>query len=152
MSSSEQISASDQPPSNPPELPWTQPNGVSQKYDLHCHCGAIRLSMKLSPPLYEEQTQGKEQCVAVECNCSHCERHGYWAVHPLQKDVEWIQGLEHRGEYRMGNKVCPHYFCKLCGCVLATDLTFLMENILKMENRYTINVSLFLSISLRYIF
>ncbi|WPG98595.1 Hypothetical protein R9X50_00138800 [Acrodontium crateriforme] len=137
--SNKPLASSDQAP-NPPEVPWTQPNGISAAYDLHCHCGAVRLSMNISPPLYEEDTQGKEQCVAVECDCSHCERHGFWAVHPLQKDVEWTRGLEHRGEYLMGSKKCPHYFCKLCGSVLATDLTFLMENVFKMENRYSINI------------
>lgn len=52
------------------------------------------MDMTISPPLYPEQTQGKEQCVAVECGCSHCERHGNLAVHPLAKDVVFTKGLE----------------------------------------------------------
>lgn len=98
--------------------------------------------MKLSPPLYKEETEGKEQCVAVECNCSYCERNGYIGVHPLASDVEFTQGLEHRISYWTGNKKNPHWFCGKCGSVVATDLTWLMENVFKMENRVTVNVGL----------
>ena len=129
-----------QPPSAP-EVPWTQSNGIYGKYDLHCHCGAVRFNMKLSPPLYKEETQGKEQCVAVICNCSMCERAGYIGVHPLAKDVEFTQGQELLTKYLTGSKKCPHHFCSQCGSLLWTDLTWLMENVFNMENRYTVNVS-----------
>lgn len=76
----------------PPEFPWTQPNGIYGHYQLHCHCGAIKYTMKLSPPLYQEESQGKAQCVGVECECSFCERNGYTAVHPLAEDVEFNTG------------------------------------------------------------
>jgi hypothetical protein len=124
----------------PSEVPWTQPNGIYATYDLHCHCGAIKYKMKLSPPLYAEQTEGQEQCVAVECNCSMCERNGYWGVHPLAKDVEFTQGLEDRTNYYFAAKKSPVWLCRHCGSVLGTDLTFLMEEVFKTENRCTINV------------
>ena len=124
----------------PLEVPWTQPNGVYATYDLHCHCGAIKYKMKLSPPLYLEQTEGKEQCQAVECNCSFCERNGYWAAHPLAKDVEFTQGLDDRMDYYTGPKKNPHWLCRYCGSALGTDLTWLMDNVFKSDHRYTINV------------
>jgi len=80
--------------SGAPQGPWTQPNGVVASYDCHCHCGAIRWTMKLSPPIYPEQTEGKEQCVPIECHCSHCQRTGAISVHPIAKDVEFTRGLE----------------------------------------------------------
>ena len=135
MSSNEQ-----QKSSKPPDFPWTQPNGVYATYDLHCHCGAVRYKMKLSPPLYAEQTEGKEQCVAVECGCSHCERNGYLAVHPIAKDVEFTQGQDDIQKYYSAVKKNPHWFCKHCGNVVCTDLTYLMTEVLGMENRLTINV------------
>ena len=135
MASDEQRSES-----KPAEVPWTQPNGIYATYDLHCHCGAIRYIMKISPPLYEEHAEGKEQCVAVECNCSYCERNGSLSVHPLAKDVEFTQGLEDRVNYYSGIKQNPHWFCRHCASVIGIDLTSLMEQMDGMETRYTINV------------
>jgi len=40
----------------------------------------------------------------------------------------------------MGSKKNPHWFCKLCGSTLGTDLTWLMENVFHDEPRYTINL------------
>ena len=135
------ISESTNKPPTPPSPPWTTPNGIAATYPLNCHCGAIRLTMTLSPPLYPSQTEGKEQCVAVSCTCSHCARHGAISVHPLAKDVAFTQGLEERGEYLCGMKRNPHWFCKKCGCFVGTDLGWLMESVFGMENRCTINVS-----------
>lgn len=131
------------------EPPWTPPNGIHGHYALHCHCGAIRFSMTLSPPLYASEVENQpvdkqQQCVAVECDCSHCERQSVLAVHTFTKDVVWERGLDQRGEYLCGAKMNPHFFCKKCGCMLATDLTGLMKNILKVpegEERMTVNVS-----------
>lgn len=77
-----------------PQVPWTIPNGISAVYTLTCHCTAIELTMKLSPPLLASETQGKEQCVAIECLCSHCVKHGSIAVHPLAKDVVFTKGTD----------------------------------------------------------
>ena len=109
FSSPNMSSDQQQAPSPPQEVPWSQPNGIYATYDLHCHCGAIRYTMKISPPLYAEHTEGKEQCVAVECNCSYCERNGIIAVHPLANDVEFTQGLEDRAKYYTGMKKNPHW-------------------------------------------
>ena len=124
----------------PTEVPWTQPNGIYATYDLHCHCGAIKYQIKLSPPLFAEQTEGKEQCVAVECDCSWCARHGIWAVHPLAEDVEFTQGLNDRVSYYFATKKNPQWICRHCGSALGTDLTYLMEEVFKAESRCTINV------------
>ena len=134
------MSSNEQQASSKPEPPWTKPNGIFATYDLHCHCGAIRYTMKLSPPLYAEQTEGKERCVAVECHCSSCQRHGYIAAHPLASDVEFTQGLEDRAMYYTAAKKNPHWFCRKCGCVVATDLTWLMQEVFHDESRFTINV------------
>lgn len=126
------------------KFPWPIPNGNVGEYQLHCHCGAIRYTMKLSPPLYASETTlaAPERYEAVECDCSQCERHGIWAAHPFIKDVhfaegvsgeQWERGSELRKEYRCGGKVNPHYFCPECGSVLATDLTALMKNVMKVK-------------------
>lgn len=134
--------STDQEKTKGPEVPWTQSNGIYADYNLHCHCGAICFNMRLSPPLYKEQTEGKEQCIPVECDCSHCERTGLIAIHPLAKDVKFTQGLEDLVEYYSGAKKNPHWFCNKCGSTLGTDLTWLMKEVFRAENRYTINVRL----------
>lgn len=124
------------------ELPWTEPNGHSATYNLHCHCGTIRYTMKLSPPLFASETTAEhpEQAVVTECTCSYCTRNGYLAVHPSAQDVTFTRGLEDRAEYLLGAKQCPQWFCRKCGSAVATDLSSLMAR-LGMENRCAVNVS-----------
>ena len=149
-----------QSPPNGMSTPWPEETGVWGKYQLHCHCGAIRYSIKISPPLYEEEAEGTStnttrfECAHIRigkgiyqpsaCNCSYCERNGYIAVHPKTSNIEWIQGLEDRTEYLYGNKKCPQWFCRKCGSVVGTDLTYLMEKVFHApaaENSATVNVS-----------
>ncbi|EMC92151.1 hypothetical protein BAUCODRAFT_115517 [Baudoinia panamericana UAMH 10762] len=110
------------------ELPWSPPNGVYGNYDLHCHCGAVRFRMKLSPPLYTSETTNEhpERSISVNCHCSYCSRIGYWALYPFAKDIEWVKGLEHRREYRAGAKKNPFWACGQCHCVLGANLRNLM--------------------------
>ena len=131
----------------PLQPPWSEPNGISASYDLHCHCGAVRYSITLSPPLYQEQAEGRERWTAIECNCSHCERVGAINVHPLTNDVEFTQGRENMAEYRSGGKKNPHFICKLCGCFLVTDLSAIMKE-MGLESRMAVNVRLGRSIKI----
>ncbi|RMZ12103.1 hypothetical protein D0864_00800 [Hortaea werneckii] len=88
----EQISASAKSSTQPPSpyaSPMVHPNGISVVYDLHCHSAAIRYKIRISPPLYAEHAKGREQCVAVACECSDCMRNGYW------RNIEWTHGREH---------------------------------------------------------
>lgn len=48
--------------------------------------------------------------------------------------------LEDRVEYLSGAKMNPHYFCGNCGSVLATDLTVLMRDMLKLPPRFAVNL------------
>lgn len=124
--------------------PWPlQGNGVSATYPLHCHCGLVKYTATLSPPMFASQTQeGKpERWSAVECNCSHCERVGAINVHPFIKDVVFTQGKEHMVEYRSGAGNNPHWNCGKCGCFLVTDLTYLQKMVGEPEPRYALNVS-----------
>ena len=83
-------------PSPKVDLPWTLSNGVYATYDLHCHCASVRYKMRISPPLYAEQAEGKGQCVAIDCECSYCARNGLLLVHPLAEDVEFTHGVDDR--------------------------------------------------------
>nr|OQO17214.1 hypothetical protein B0A51_15849 [Rachicladosporium sp. CCFEE 5018] len=131
----------------PPPVPWPEETGVWATYALHCHCGTIRYNITISPPLLESQSEGKGIYTAQECQCSHCLRQGYTSCHPLAKNVEFTQGLEHRKEYRCGRGICPHWFCEKCGCVLGSDLTAI-EKMFGGEARNTINLRMLKDISL----
>jgi hypothetical protein len=120
--------------------PWPEETGIWATYALHCHCGALRLNMTISPPLLESQAEGKGIYTAVVCECSHCTRQGIIACHPKASNVTFTQGLEDRGEYRSGGKKNPHWFCRKCGCVVGTDLTNVSVNVMGTEARYTVNV------------
>ncbi|EME43589.1 hypothetical protein DOTSEDRAFT_72827 [Dothistroma septosporum NZE10] len=122
-----------------PSTPWPEETGVWATYNLHCHCGAVRLNVKVSPPFFESEAEGKGTYPVTECDCSYCERQGYQAVHPLQSNVCFTQGQDNLTKYYCGNKQNPHLFCKHCGSVMMTDLTA-MGKFLPGDPRYTVNV------------
>ncbi|CAK1361148.1 hypothetical protein CB0940_03452 [Cercospora beticola] len=128
-----------QNPTLPPEPPWPQETGIWGSYALHCHCGAIRYNMKLSPPIFESEAEGKGVYPVMSCNCSYCERVGYLTVHPLVENVEFTQGLEHRAEYLTSGQTAPLWFCKKCGSALGADIRGLMEK-MGAPLRYGLNV------------
>ncbi|KAI6873838.1 hypothetical protein KC338_g1442 [Hortaea werneckii] len=122
-----------------PEFPWPAATEEEATYDLHCHCGTIRYTITISPPLYAEHSAKGDQYPAVECACSWCQRNGEICVHPLSKNVKWIHGGDHRGEYYFGKKIAPHWFCKTCASTLGGDMGPLMKK-MGMEERMTINL------------
>jgi hypothetical protein len=123
------------------KVPWPPSTGVFATYPLQCHCAAIQYTIKISPPLLEsDDPDGKGVYTALECDCTHCERKGLISCHPKLADVKFSQGLEHRGEYYCAAKKHPHWICKLCGCTLGTNLSWICENVLHTEPRATINL------------
>jgi hypothetical protein len=77
----------------PPSVPYPPSTGVFATYPMQCHCAAIQYTIKLSPPLLESESEGKGIYTTLECDCSHCERKGIIACHPLLKDVEFTEGV-----------------------------------------------------------
>lgn len=74
------------PQSTTEETPQTtaEENPQSSTHDGNCHCGAVRFTVTLTPPLLEQNVSS--------CDCSICTRNGYLLVYPLDKDVTWHQG------------------------------------------------------------
>lgn len=50
----------------------------SETYECGCHCGYVKFSMTLSPPLMG-QPEGENHKV-LQCSCSACTRFGYLLV------------------------------------------------------------------------
>lgn len=53
-------------------FPLPDPTKPSATYEAGCHCGYIKMSVTLSPPLPEQKV--------VRCNCSACSKLGYLLV------------------------------------------------------------------------
>ena len=64
----------------------TEESPQSSTHEGNCHCGAVRFTITLTPPLPEQNVSS--------CDCSICTRNGYLLVYPLDKDVTWHQGYE----------------------------------------------------------
>lgn len=143
MASPEQASnppSSDQPQGQQP--PWPQETGVWHTYPMHCHCATIRWTITVSPPIYpEHDPENKGTYPAVDCNCSYCERNGILPIHPLTKNIKWVQGREEMRSYLTASKKCPQWFCGRCGSTIGTDLGAMLEG-MGMEGRWSINVSI----------
>ncbi|RMY60178.1 hypothetical protein D0865_01678 [Hortaea werneckii] len=77
-----------------PDFPWPQATEEEATYDLHCHCGTIRYTITISPPLYAEHSAKGDQYPAVECACSWCQRNGEICVHPLSKNLRMLKDFD----------------------------------------------------------
>lgn len=93
-------------------LPPFSPSN-SQTYPALCHCGTIRYTITLSPPLSSQKL--------IECNCSICTRNGYLLVYPSREHVQITSGEEALKTYSFGAKRTLHRFCGGCGCAVWFD-------------------------------
>lgn len=133
-------SSGESQPQLPSEPPWPKETGIWATYSLHCHCGAVRYTMSMSPPLFHSQAEGKGIWTVSECNCSWCERNGLQTVHPLAENVTWTRGEGELSRYQMGAKNVTHLFCRRCGSVVGSDAREMFRKGVKPE-RMAINVS-----------
>ena len=69
-----------------------------------CHCGAVRLRVRLSDGL----------ATARRCNCSFCRMRGAVAASAPLDGVEVLSGETLRS-YRFGTGTAEHWFCGTCG-------------------------------------
>ncbi|KAI1388919.1 uncharacterized protein F4822DRAFT_262292 [Hypoxylon trugodes] len=86
----------------------------SGTYEGGCHCGYIKFSVTLSPPLPEY--------TVMNCSCSGCFRLGYLLVYPKAKDVVWHNdGRKRCASYRFNTKTKDQMFCPKCGTSIGID-------------------------------
>ncbi|KAI1456172.1 hypothetical protein F4805DRAFT_246891 [Annulohypoxylon moriforme] len=109
----------------------------SGTYEAGCHCGFIKFSVTLSPPLPEIEI--------LNCNCSACTHLGYLLVYPQVKDVVWHNdGRKRCASYRFNSKKMDQMFCPKCGTSLGIDF----EGFFKERDIYGISVRTFYDINL----
>jgi len=73
--------------------------------DASCHCGAVRLTLKLSPDNL------------TDCNCSICRRYGVLWAYYSPKDVQIVAADGATDIYMWGERSLEFHRCKACGCV-----------------------------------
>ena len=73
--------------------------------DAACHCGAVRLRVRLSDGLN----------TARRCTCSLCRMRGAVAVTAALDGVEVVQGAENLTLYQFNTRTAKHWFCATCG-------------------------------------
>jgi Uncharacterized conserved protein len=83
------------------------PTGESSSHSGNCHCGAVRFSFTISPPLHEYP--------ANSCNCSICTKNGYLLVYPSTKDLTIERGEDALKDYHFTERKVKHRFCGECG-------------------------------------
>ncbi|KAJ5945754.1 hypothetical protein N7454_002593 [Penicillium verhagenii] len=113
--------------------PQPTPTSESSSHKGNCHCGAVRFSFTLSPPLREHPV--------VSCNCSICSRNGYLVVYPNNTDFTLESGKEVLKSYQCASRFALHRFCGDCGssCFIQfpdepTSPKFLVVNVRMLED------------------
>jgi hypothetical protein len=89
-------------------------------YPGSCHCGDVQYQLKLKFPPDMESAQNKDTIRIYKCNCTVCQKMGFFHCRPVTPADDFIltspTAIEELGEYRTGSKKSAWYFCKKCGC------------------------------------
>lgn len=70
-----------------------------------CHCGAVRLRVKLSDGFNTIR----------RCDCSFCRMRGAVVASALLSDLTILEGEDSLTLYQFNTGTAKHYFCKTCG-------------------------------------
>jgi hypothetical protein len=70
-----------------------------------CHCGAVRLRVRLTDGLRS----------ARRCDCSYCRMRGAVAVSAPLDDLEVTAGADVLTTYQFNTMTAKHHFCSKCG-------------------------------------
>ncbi|KAF1912734.1 hypothetical protein BDU57DRAFT_521282 [Ampelomyces quisqualis] len=86
-------------------------------YPGSCHCGAVQYQVKLKLPPVHDQTV--ESVRIYKCNCTTCQKMGYFHCRPTNPVENYIltspSDPKELGDYRCYEKKHGWYFCKSCG-------------------------------------
>ncbi|KAF1813339.1 hypothetical protein P152DRAFT_315283 [Eremomyces bilateralis CBS 781.70] len=86
----------------------------SQTYSGHCHCGAHRFTVTVSPPLGAGPKP--ENTGVTHCNCSICHLQGLRFIYVDHAAVTFTKGgPDGMTPYQFAKKNIAHRFCPTCG-------------------------------------
>jgi len=75
------------------------------KHHVSCHCGAVKLEVRLKEPLD----------AAARCDCSFCRRRAAATLSVDAADLKVLTGADNLTLYQWNTGTAEHYFCKTCG-------------------------------------
>ncbi|MEL6279559.1 MAG: GFA family protein [Pseudomonadota bacterium] len=78
---------------------------VKPVHDATCHCGAVRLRLRLPDGIVDPR----------RCDCSMCRRRGAIVASVPLSDLEVVEGEDALGCYQFNTMTAKHYFCTRCG-------------------------------------
>lgn len=70
-----------------------------------CHCKAIRFEVDVAD----------DPIPLLDCNCSMCAATGFLHLIATKAEFRLLSGRDNLGEYRFGERIAQHLFCKTCG-------------------------------------
>lgn len=70
-----------------------------------CHCGAVRFEIDVD----------ESPIPLLDCNCSMCAATGFLHLIVPGDRFRLLSGGDNLGEYRFGERIARHLFCKTCG-------------------------------------
>lgn len=73
-------------------------------YPGRCHCGAVRFEADV------DIAAG-----TCKCNCTFCTMGRLWVVNAEPSRFRLVSGRDALADYRGGNPVAHHFFCRTCG-------------------------------------
>jgi hypothetical protein len=87
-------------------------------YPGSCHCGAVQYLAKLKFPANTSTTSSPDKIHIYKCNCSTCQKMGYFHLRPINPTEHYIllsPKPSELGDYRCFEKKHGWLFCKQCG-------------------------------------
>ena len=92
---------------------------MKKTYHGSCHCGALRFAAKIDLAPAGQRSEPARSGVwwtsTFRCNCSSCLKTRFWKAFVTPEDFELLSGEEMLTEYRFGEKMIRHVFCRRCG-------------------------------------
>jgi len=86
---------------------WRRIRAMEEEMNTHkggCHCGRVRFEVRAPATINVSQ-----------CNCSICSKSGHLGMIVPRDRFTLVSGEDCLAEYRFGNGVARHLFCKNCG-------------------------------------
>jgi len=92
---------------------------MKKTYHGSCHCAAVRFAADIDLASAGKRSDPARPGIwwtsTFRCNCSSCLKTRFWKAFVPPEDFQLLSGADALTEYRFGEKMIGHVFCKHCG-------------------------------------